>query len=96
MESKGAHFSSGTRRVAVELWRAKVPLKKIMDQLQMSKTTLLRLLCHAKENPDVPVKPRKKGTGLKNSKVLDITLKDMKMRLQMSSAGKETLPSTSQ
>ena len=40
MESKGAHFSSGTRRVAVELWRAKVPLKKIMDHLQMSKSTI--------------------------------------------------------
>ena len=25
MEAKGAHFSSGTRRVAFELWRAKVP-----------------------------------------------------------------------
>ena len=50
MEAKGAHFSSGTRRVAVELWRAKVPLKKIMDQLQMSKSTILPLLRHAKEN----------------------------------------------
>ena len=26
MEVKGAHFSSGTRRVTVELWRAKVPI----------------------------------------------------------------------
>ena len=40
-----------TKGEAYELfWRAKVPLKKIMDQLQMSKSTILRLLRHAKEN----------------------------------------------
>ena len=47
--------------MAVELWRAKVPFKKIMDQLQMSKSTLLYLLHHAKENPHVLVKPWKRN-----------------------------------
>ena len=35
-------------------------LKKIMYQLQMSKSTLLRLLHNAKENPYIPVKPGKR------------------------------------
>ena len=33
-----------------------------MDHLQMSKSTLLHLLRHAKENPVVPVKPKEKGS----------------------------------
>jgi hypothetical protein len=33
MEVKGHHFSADTRRVAVELWKAKVSLKKIRDQV---------------------------------------------------------------
>jgi hypothetical protein len=37
MEGKRTHFSIEARRVAVELWKAKVPLKKIMGQLQISK-----------------------------------------------------------
>jgi hypothetical protein len=43
MEVKVHHFSSETRKVAVELW-----LKKIRDQLQMSKAELMRLLAHAR------------------------------------------------
>ncbi len=31
MEATGHHFSAETRRVAVELWKAKVFLKKIKD-----------------------------------------------------------------
>ena len=50
-----------TKGEAYELfWRAKVPLKMIMDQLQMSKSTLLRLLCYAKENPDSLSSPGKR------------------------------------
>ncbi len=37
LEAKGTHFSTEARKVAVELKKAKVPLKKIMGQLQMSK-----------------------------------------------------------
>jgi hypothetical protein len=47
MEAKRSQFSSETRRVAFELWR---------DLLQMSASTLKRLLAHAKEHPDLPVK----------------------------------------
>jgi hypothetical protein len=80
MEAKVHHFSSQTRRVAVELWKAKVPLKQIRDQLQMSKVTLICLLAHARNHPNQPVKLRKKGTGLQNHKVMEKTLRDMKMR----------------
>jgi hypothetical protein len=31
MEATGHHFSAETTRVAVELWKAKVSLKKIKD-----------------------------------------------------------------
>jgi hypothetical protein len=81
MEAKRPQFSAETRRVAVELWRAQVPLKKIRDQLQMSASTLKRLLAHAREHPDLPVKPRKMGTGMKNSKVMNSTLRDMRKHL---------------
>jgi hypothetical protein len=47
MIAKGHHFSAETRRVAVELWNAKVPLKKIRDQQQMSKAILMCLLAYA-------------------------------------------------
>ncbi len=35
------YFSMEDKRVAVELWKAKVPLKRIRDQLQDSKATSL-------------------------------------------------------
>jgi hypothetical protein len=52
-----------------------------MEQLQMSKATLMRLLAHAREHPDWPVKPRKTCTGFKNLKVIDFTLRVMRKRL---------------
>jgi len=58
MEAKRTQFSADTKRVAVELWRTRVPLKKIREQLQMSASTLKRLLAHARKNPALPVKPR--------------------------------------
>jgi hypothetical protein len=67
--------------VAVELWIAKVPFKKIMEQLQLSKATLVRLLAHAREHPDRPAKPRKTSTGFKSLKVMESTLRDMRKRL---------------
>jgi hypothetical protein len=44
----------------------KVPFKNIEDQLQTSKATSMRLLAHAKDHPNQPVKPRKMGIGLQN------------------------------
>jgi hypothetical protein len=41
----------------------------------------MRLLAHAKEHPDWPIKPRKMGTGVKNLKVMDSTLRDMRKHL---------------
>jgi hypothetical protein len=81
MEAKRPQFSTETRRVAVEFWRAQVPLKKIRDQLQMSASTLKHLLAHVREHPDLPVKPQKMGTGMKNLKVMDSTLRDMRKHL---------------
>jgi hypothetical protein len=53
------------KRVAVELWKAKVPLKRIREQLGMSEATLRGVLGHAKKRPSCPVKKRKPGSGKK-------------------------------
>jgi len=34
------HFDSGPKRTLIKLWRTKVPHRKIIKQLGMSKTTL--------------------------------------------------------
>jgi hypothetical protein len=73
MEAKGNHFSAETRRVGVELWKAKVPLKNIRGQLQMSTAIPMHLLAHAKDHPDQPVKPWKMVPGLQNHKIMDST-----------------------
>ncbi len=57
------HFTAEDKRVAIELRKAGVPLKKIRDQLQISAASLKRVLAHARNNPDSPVVQRKKGTG---------------------------------
>ena len=59
------NFSMKEKRVAVELWNAKVSLKRIREQLGMSEATLRRVLGHAKKNPSCPVKKRKPGSGKK-------------------------------
>jgi hypothetical protein len=58
------HFSQEQKRVAVELFKAKVPRKCIRKQLQMSQHILRHILSHAKSHPDSPVIARKSGTGL--------------------------------
>ena len=55
MEAKGPNFSQDAKRAAVELWKAKVPLKNIREQLQMSERTLRRVLAAAKASPEDPV-----------------------------------------
>ena len=55
MEAEGPNFSQGAKRAAVELWKAKVPLKNIREQLQMSERTLRRVLAAAKASPEDPV-----------------------------------------
>ena len=59
------NFSMEDKRVAVELWKAEVPFKKIREQLRMSEATLRQVLGHAKKNPTCPVKKRKPGSGKK-------------------------------
>lgn len=59
----GATFSKEQKRAAIEMWKAKVPLKTIRNQLDMSESTLRRILKFAKANPGAPVAERKKGNG---------------------------------
>jgi len=63
MEAKGPNFSQEAKRAAFELWKAKVPLKNIREQLQMSKRTLRHVLAAAKASPEDPVPKRKKTSG---------------------------------
>jgi hypothetical protein len=78
MEAKRFHFLSETRRVAFELWKAKVSLNNIMKQLQMSKSTLV---CPPvpKSQHDEPRKVRSGGRLKIN--VMNSTLGVMKTQL---------------
>ncbi len=66
MEEKRPQLSAETRRVAVELGKAKVRY-----QLQMSASTVKRLLAHAREHYDLTIKPWKTGSGIKKSRVME-------------------------
>jgi hypothetical protein len=48
-------FSREEKRVAIELWRAKVPLKAIRDQVKMSESTLREFWPLPRKNPDTLV-----------------------------------------
>jgi hypothetical protein len=80
MEVKRTHFSTKTRKAAVDLWIAKVSLAKIMEQLEMSKATLQRVLAHARAHPEQLVQRMKKGSG-RVSQVMNTTLQAMKRHL---------------
>ena len=80
MEAKGPNFSQDTKRAAVELWKAKVPLKNIREQLQMNERTLRRVLAVAKASPEDPVPKRKKTSG-RPGKVMATTLSAMRRHL---------------
>ncbi len=54
-ELKIMHFPAETKRAPVALGGQSL-LKKIMDQLQMSRATLMCLPAHAREQPDRPIK----------------------------------------
>ncbi len=45
------NFKTDSKRAAVELWRAAVPLTTIRKQLKMSEPTLRRILAVARTNP---------------------------------------------
>ena len=75
------HFSVAQKTAAVQMRKANVPLKTIRNQLKLSKSTLQRILAHAKHNPHEPVKPRKAGTG-KAGKVPQGCLRQMKQMLR--------------
>ena len=75
-------WSSTMKTVAVELWKAKVPLKKIRAQLNMPERTLRRFLAHSKANPGQPIAERKvvPGSG-RYSKVPASLLNKMRKKL---------------
>jgi hypothetical protein len=75
-------FSYGDRRSAIELWKAKVPLKTIREQLDMSKATLERISAFARANSENPVPVWKPGSG-RPSKFSTATLDNMKRRLNV-------------
>jgi hypothetical protein len=56
-------LSREEKRVVIELWRAKVPLKAIRDQVNMSESTLRRVLAFAKKNQGTLIAGHKPGSG---------------------------------
>ena len=75
------HFSNDEKRAAIELWRAKIPLKDIRKQLEMSESTLRRILAFAKASPSYPIRLRKPVTGRK-CKVLPAMKRAMKTKIE--------------
>jgi len=71
-------FTEAEKRAAIELWKAKVPLKRIREQLQMSERGLRNILAHAKKNPeDLVAKSRNKNAG-RNNKVFLGTMRKIR------------------
>ena len=60
------HLSTAKKTSAVELNKAGVPLSTIRKQLDMSRTTLFRVLVVAKKNPENRVTRMDDSTDLKN------------------------------
>jgi hypothetical protein len=50
----GKNFKTDSKRAAVELWRAGVPLDTIRKQLKMSESTLRRILAVVRKNHTLP------------------------------------------
>jgi hypothetical protein len=57
-------FSEADKRVAIELWKAKVPLKNNRAQLQMSERGLRKSIAFAKQNPEDLIPKKSKNSGL--------------------------------
>ena len=75
------NFSTEEKRAAIELRKAGISLKKIRAQLQMSESSLRRILTHAANHPTCPVTQRKVGTGRKST-VGQATLTAMRKHLR--------------
>jgi hypothetical protein len=48
-------FSEADNMVAIELWKAGIPLKRIREQLDMSKRGLRKILSYSKKHSEDPV-----------------------------------------
>jgi hypothetical protein len=61
----GKTFSREQKRAAFEQWKAKVSLREIRDQLQISEAILRRILTIAETSPDDPGSGQKTGSRKK-------------------------------
>jgi hypothetical protein len=77
----GKNFKTDSKRAAMELWRAEVPLATIRKQLKMLESTLRRILAVARNNPTLPIPHRKPVSG-RPRKISQETMKLMKKRIQ--------------
>ena len=73
-------FKKDTKWAAIELWKAKVSLSTIRQQLKMSASTLRKILSFAKANPNDPILPRKTSSG-RPKKISKDIMKLMKKKL---------------
>jgi hypothetical protein len=80
-ENSSKHFTSEKKKIAIALWKAKVPQKIIWEQCKMSESTMQQILSHTEKNPRTPVLARKKGTS-QTSKITPHTLQQMKEGLR--------------
>jgi hypothetical protein len=74
------HLSRDLKVAAIELSKANVPLKKIRDQLNISESSLRRILSFARKNPANPISARKKRVA-HNLKLTPQALQDIKKAL---------------
>jgi hypothetical protein len=73
-------FSEAERRVAIELWKAGISLKKIRDPLKMSERCLRNIFAYAKAHPEAPI-PKKSKIAGRPSKIFLGAIREMKRRL---------------
>jgi hypothetical protein len=73
-------FSEADKRAAIELWKAKVPLKNIRAQLQMSERGLRKILAYAKNHPEEPIPKKSKNAG-RPTKISLGAIREIKKRI---------------
>jgi hypothetical protein len=75
------YLSRDLKVAAIELSKAQVPLKKIRDMLNISESSLCRILSLAKKNLACPISARKKRVA-HNLKLTPQALQDIKKALK--------------
>jgi hypothetical protein len=57
-------FSKADKRAAIELWKAKVPHKYILAQIQLSDRGRRKIIVFAKHHPEALIPKKSKNVGL--------------------------------